>query len=154
MFKQSKPKIIATLFIYFLIGFGIGGILAMILSYFQLIPNNDQLIIIMMLVCSLAFFIFQITRLFNTIDIQEDKVVVSTLSKKHYDYKYSDYSLEPSFGGFSINYIPFVEYLEIRFIDNASGKKKKFIFSGYKKKHALEMVHKIAEYVPSILAEE
>ncbi|WP_159638968.1 hypothetical protein [Erysipelothrix anatis] len=132
--KQTTAQKAKITFGYIVYGFGIGGIVSLMLVLTKKIPDKFEPIMAVALPIAALYVAYKIIRTFNTIEIENDTVSIRTLFGKTHVFTRNDSEFYGSIGGFTIYQQQFAPLLYLTIVQTLDGTQRRFPLAGYDQK--------------------
>lgn len=139
----SKKQTAKIIFVYSILGFGVGGIVSLILVLMKKIPDQATPIFMIAIPIAVVFLIFKMMRNFNRITFDNNDLEVRSFlgNQKHFDIRTCDF--DASIGGYSIYQQPFAPILYLKIMPNTGDKGHVFPLPLYSQKQIDAIIQKL-----------
>ena len=132
--KQSATQKAKIIFGYTVYGFGIGGIVSLILVVTKKIPDKFEQIMAIALPIAIVYITYKIIKTFNTLELGGDTVCIRTIFGKTHIFTRNDSEFYGSIGGFTIYQQQFAPLLYLTVVQKSNGRQQRFPLAGYDQK--------------------
>lgn len=120
--KGSLGQKLKIIFGYSIYGIGFGGMVSIALVLTKKIPDKFEYIWPVVLPIALVYVFYKLVRCFNSIEIDDSKVVIKSIFGKEKEYLRGDVEFAFSEGGFNIYQQPFAPILYLHVVEQGDNK--------------------------------